>query len=192
MTKIENTLEILILQHPQEKSKDLATAPVLVQSLSRCQIRVGLSWANLAKAVGRPVDPKKWGVLFVGSQASSQKIKSIPQGLPLEGVIALDGNWSQAKALWWRNAWLLKLHRIVLNPKKPSLYNKLRREPRKNCISTLESVVSVLEMFGSESDKKAASLLQQKFEEFVAEKLLKAKSPHEPLPSRSSEETEKA
>ena len=32
----------------------------------------------------------------------------------LKGIIVLDGTWSQAKALWWRNPWLLKLRRAIL------------------------------------------------------------------------------
>jgi hypothetical protein len=28
----------------------------------------------------------------------------------------LDGNWAQAKALWWRNAWLTRLRRFVVVP----------------------------------------------------------------------------
>src|SRR4051794_27654522 len=34
----------------------------------------------------------------------------------LEGVVLLDGTWSQAKALWWRNPWMLKCQRVILNP----------------------------------------------------------------------------
>jgi DTW domain-containing protein YfiP len=57
----------------------------------------------------------------------------------LEGIILLDGNWSQAKALWWRNPWLLKLRRLILAPDFRSLYGKLRREPRAESISTIEA-----------------------------------------------------
>ena len=34
----------------------------------------------------------------------------------IDGVIVLDGTWSQAKALWWRNAWMVECRRIVLGP----------------------------------------------------------------------------
>jgi hypothetical protein len=54
-------------------------------------------------------------------------------------VILLDGTWSQAKALWWRNAWMLKCQRVILGPKTPSLYGKLRREPRSDGLSTIEA-----------------------------------------------------
>jgi len=50
----------------------------------------------------------------------------------LEGIVLLDGTWSQAKALWWRNAWMLKCQRVILGPAHPSRYGKLRREPRRD------------------------------------------------------------
>jgi DTW domain-containing protein YfiP len=72
-----------------------------------------------------------------------------PRGDPrlekgLDGIVILDGNWRQAKALWWRNAWLLKLNRIVLAPKNSSLYGSLRREPRRESVSSLEAVALTL------------------------------------------------
>ena len=47
----------------------------------------------------------------------------------------LDGTWSQAKALWWRNAWMLKCQRVILGPAQPSRYGKLRKEPRGDGLS---------------------------------------------------------
>ena len=58
----------------------------------------------------------------------------------LKGIVVLDGNWSQAKALWWRNAWLTKLRRFVVVPDRPSLYGNLRKEARPDAVSTLEAV----------------------------------------------------
>ncbi len=62
----------------------------------------------------------------------------------LEGIILLDGSWAQAKALWWRNPWLLKLRRLVLAPPHPSLYGALRREPREDSVSTIEAAAFCL------------------------------------------------
>jgi DTW domain-containing protein len=66
----------------------------------------------------------------------------------VKGLVVLDGNWAQAKALWWRNPWLTKLRRFVVVPDGPSLYGDLRREARPDAVSTLEAValaLSVLE-----------------------------------------------
>src|SRR5438034_1387422 len=62
----------------------------------------------------------------------------------LEGIVLLDGTWSQAKALWWRNAWMLKCQRIILGPKAPSRYGQLRKEPRRDGLSTIEAAGMLL------------------------------------------------
>ena len=62
----------------------------------------------------------------------------------LKGLVVLDGNWAQAKALWWRNAWLTKLRRFVVVPDGPSLYGNLRKEARPDAVSTLEAVALAL------------------------------------------------
>jgi len=109
---IDNRLFILILQHPREKKEALATAAATRALLHRAELVVGLSWPNLARALGRSVD----------------------------GVVVLDGTWKEAKTLWWRNPWLLKLHRLVLNPPRKSRYGRVRREPRREALSTIEAV----------------------------------------------------
>ncbi len=48
----------------------------------------------------------------------------------LAGIVLIDGSWKEAKTLWWRNPWLLKLHRLVLHPPMPARLGRLRREPR--------------------------------------------------------------
>ena len=158
---IANRVFVLMLQHPQEQDRDLGTARLAFLHFKNAAFKVGLSWPNLSKAVGRPVsDPKRWGVLYLGPailppEALGRDIvvldrkgaldpdqdKALGQ---LEGIVLLDGTWSQAKALWWRNAWLLKLRRVVLNPKAPSRYGKLRKEPRRESVSTLEATAIVM------------------------------------------------
>jgi hypothetical protein len=62
----------------------------------------------------------------------------------IEGVILLDGSWSQAKAIWWRNPWLLKCKRIILGPQHRSRYGNLRKEPRRDGLSTIEAAALLL------------------------------------------------
>ena len=153
---IDNRLFILILQHPREKKEALATAAATRALLSRAELVVGLSWPNLARALGRSVDPKRWAVLYLGSirpaafgeqrevialddrAEPAQAQEAILRGL--DGVVVLDGTWKEAKTLWWRNPWLLKLHRLVLNPPRKSRYGRIRREPRREALSTIEAV----------------------------------------------------
>lgn len=141
------SLKVLVLQHPQEPDKELASATLAKTLFPNVTITVGLSKANLAHALGAPkntiIDPKKWAVLFLGTQTQKAQFSSeAPQNqfFGLEGIVVLDGNWRQSKTLWWRNPWLLKLKRISLNPNKRSAYGAIRREPRPDCLSTMESI----------------------------------------------------
>jgi len=153
---VDNRIAVLILQHPQEQDVALGTARLTLLSCKRAELKIGLSWPSLAKLLGRAVDPRRWAVLYLGSArpralAQEREVVAVDRSgaaLPdqdaalaeIDGVIVLDGSWSQAKALWWRNPWLLKCRRVVLAPWRPSHYGKLRREPRREGLSTIEAV----------------------------------------------------
>src|SRR4051794_28212274 len=169
ITPIENRISLLILQHPQEQDRALGTARIAALQFKNAVLKIGLSWPSLSKALGRPIaDPSRWAVLYLGSARVSDldsnrdivainrkgEIEDDQRGIlkAIEGVVVLDGTWSQAKALWWRNAWLLKLKRAVLVPSRPSLYRELRREPRGECLSTIESVAETLDAVGEPAE----------------------------------------
>lgn len=160
LTEHKGRLAVLVLRHPQEKDRVLGTARMIELQIPGSRVATGLSWRNLDAALGRRADPQEWAVLYQGPKtdraprgagpviAVSRKGQALPDQRAalgaLRGVIALDGNWSQAKTLWWRNPWLLKCRRLVLNPARPSAYGDLRREPRRDSLSTLEAVALVL------------------------------------------------
>lgn len=169
---IDNRIALLILQHPQEQDRELGTARLTVLQMRRATLRIGLSWPSLAKALGRQVDPKRWAVLYLGaaSAATLPRERELTlldsSGAPLaeqdralaaiDGIIVLDGSWSQAKTLWWRNPWVLKCRRLALNPKQPSRYGKLRREPRREGLSTLEAAALALARLGKQPEIETA------------------------------------
>ncbi|MDE1148797.1 MAG: DTW domain-containing protein [Azospirillaceae bacterium] len=164
LAPIDTRLEVLVLQHPQEQDVELGTARLLTLALTRGRLKVGLSWPNLAKALGprpdgREPDARRWAVLYMGSgddatstgagtlrlvDKKGQTVDDPTALADLEGIILLDGSWSQAKALWWRNAWLLKLRRLVIHPDFVSAYGNLRREPRRESVATLEAAAFAL------------------------------------------------
>jgi DTW domain-containing protein len=158
---IENRIALLILQHPQEQDRALGTARLTALHFKNAVLKIGLSWPSLSKALGRPVhDPSRWAVLYLGSARvadldTDRDIVAINRKSEvednqrailkdIEGIVLLDGTWSQAKALWWRNAWMLKCQRVILGPARPSLYGKLRKEPRRDGLSTIEAAAMLL------------------------------------------------
>src|SRR5262245_15688348 len=64
---IENKVSLLILQHPQEQDRELGTARLTTLHLRNAQLKIGLSWPNLVKILGRPADAQRWAVLYLGS-----------------------------------------------------------------------------------------------------------------------------
>ena len=171
---IDNRLFVLVLQHPQEKREMLATAAATCAALRRAALVVGLSRPNLARALGRPADPGQWAVLYLGSARPAafgleREIVALDRGgrppaeqdamlRGLEGVVLLDGSWSEAKTLWWRNPWLLRLRRLVLNPQHRSRFGRVRREPRREALSTLEAAALLLKQLDGAPEIEAALL----------------------------------
>ena len=183
ITPIESRTSLLILQHPQEQDRALGTARLTALHFKNAVLKIGLSWPSLSKALGRPVaDPSRWAVLYLGSAKVSDldtdaeivaidrkgqledNQRAILKGI--EGIVLLDGTWSQAKALWWRNPWMLKCQRVILGPSRASAYGQLRREPRRDGLSTIEAAAMLLA--GLEKRPEIAAALNASFERMLA------------------------
>ena len=137
ITPIESRISLLILQHPQEQDRALGTARLTALHFKDAVLKIGLSWPSLSKALGRPVARSLalGGALSRLGQGRRSRYRprdrrdqpqgrdrgriSAPSSSDIEGIVLLDGTWSQAKALWWRNAWMLKCQRVILGPKRP-------------------------------------------------------------------------
>ena len=166
-----NTIKILILQHPQEQYKLLNSAMLAHKTLQNSVLRVGLSWRNFSHALGEQADAKQWGVLFLKSgaaggglvQVNDPKKRLLPAPPPLKGLAVIDGSWKQAKAMWWRNPWLLKLNRVTLNPQHPSLRTQVKPEG----LSTIEAIALSLGIF--HEDSSLCAQLMKYYQECIIE-----------------------
>lgn len=179
---LKNKTRVLILQHPQEPDRELGTARLACEALGRCTLKVGLSWPSLGRLLGEEASPSRWVVLHLGTGAQGFQLdRGVAPATPhpelyliqkkqkravlfhpgereWDGLIFLDGTWSQAKTLWWRNAWLLKCQRGFLKPVTRSLYGKLRKEPRAECLSTIEAIGASLTALGENPEMEQALL----------------------------------
>ena len=182
ISPIENKIALLILQHPQEQDRALGTARLTALHFKNAVLKIGLSWPSLSKALGRQVaDPSRWAVLYLGSAKVAEletdrdivaidrkgEIEENQRAIlkDLEGIVLLDGTWSQAKALWWRNAWMLKCQRVILGPQRPSRYGTLRREPRRDGLSTIEAAAMLISSLEKRPD--IAQTLHGSFERML-------------------------
>ena len=179
---IDNKVSLLILQHPQEQDRELGTARLTALHFNNALLKIGLSWPSLTRILGRPADPQRWAILYLGSvkaaallpdrdivvvNKNNNAVEHQDAALrEIEGVILLDGTWSQAKALWWRNGWMLKCKRVVLGPQRPSRYGRLRREARSDALSTLEAAAMLLARLEGRPEIETA--LHASFERLLA------------------------
>ncbi|WP_040675530.1 tRNA-uridine aminocarboxypropyltransferase [Nitrobacter sp. Nb-311A] len=180
---IKNRTSLLLLQHPQEQDNALGTARLTALHFQDAVLKIGLSWPSLSRALGRPVhDPSRWAVLYLGSVRvgrfnTDRAIVAIDRNgqmeidqrgalADIEGVVVLDGTWSQAKALWWRNPWMLKCQRVVLGARWTSRYGQLRKEPRRDGLATIEAAAIMLA--GLEGRPDIETTLLASFERMLA------------------------
>jgi DTW domain-containing protein YfiP len=157
VTVFDNRIKIVILQHPQERYKALNSARLAHLILKNSNVFVGLSWPNFKKIAGPEAVTSEWGVLVLKPDQSignwplsviNRKKRPVGNTSFLRGIVVLDGSWKQAKTLWWRNPWLLKLNRISLNPDHPSL----RPQVKKEGLATIEAIAFALEHLGDKPE----------------------------------------
>jgi len=166
----ENHIPVIILQHPQEQYKQLNSAWLAGIMLKHSNVRVGLSWNGFKSVAGESAMPSQWGILFLNSKGKAsdppvviwdRKKQPVTDYGFLRGIIALDGSWKQAKTLWWRNPWFLKLNRISLNPAHPSL----RAQTREGGLSTIEAIAFALDNLGE--DNEIGESLRENFRRLI-------------------------
>jgi DTW domain-containing protein YfiP len=155
---ISTSTQVLILQHPREfRKSSLSTVPLISLVLEKCTIKVGYTFSILdlhlvQDCLHRGIQPL---LLFPGPSAVSlddcsnhdseqthllQNIKSNNQLL-----ILIDGTWSQAKNIIKQSPELMNCcQQIQFQSENDSIYDIVRKEPQKHCISTLEACAQAL------------------------------------------------
>jgi hypothetical protein len=141
-------------------------------AIKKSILRVGLSWRSFSHALGEETDSGSWAALYLkGIEEPSRKIEMFsPKGLLLpikatfKGIVVIDGSWKQAKAMWWRNPWLLKLSRITLNPDHPSL----RGQAKKHGLATIEAVAMTFDCLGENA--AVGESLRRQYEDLIVKR----------------------
>lgn len=90
-------------------------------------------------------------ILFPGGTDVAATGEWLPPGKkPL--VLVIDGTWPNAETMVKSNPGLTALTRISFVPRAPSEYSRIRRQPRPECMSTIEAVHEVLHLVEPEVD----------------------------------------
>jgi len=144
--------ELALLVHPKEARVAIGTARVVQRAIAGSHHLVGDAFEHDAR-LDRLLDrPDLYPTLLFPSPAAFDLTHATPDAAraffppsrrPL--VIVADGTWTTAKKLLRQSPRLLALPALRLSPATPARYGALRREPRPECWSTLESVHHVID-----------------------------------------------
>ncbi len=129
--------QVLILQHPSETAHALNTARLVSLGLSQAELLVGESFDSL------PDDGCDNYLLFPGQDAVPIE-RLADRDTPLRLVVP-DGTWRKARKLLHMNPRLATLPRVSLPAGLVSRY-RLRKAPAPGALSTLEAIVTALNM----------------------------------------------
>ncbi len=138
--RVSNRTPIVILQHPRERTHPVGTARLARLGLERVRIEVARGGGR--RGISVPIDvPEGTSLLFPG--AGARPLDSLSAGERPRALLVLDGTWSTAGKLYQDNAWMHGLPRVSLQPTEPGNY-RIRKEPRAECLSTIEAIVMAL------------------------------------------------
>lgn len=138
--RVENRTGVLILQHPRERLHPIGTARFARLGLARAHVEVAWN-AGEHEHSAPPWVPPGAALLYPG--AGARDLRTLPPDERPRSLVVIDGTWHTARTLFRDKAWLQRLPRVRLSPEEPSRY-RIRREPSRDALSTIEAVVLAL------------------------------------------------
>lgn len=153
--KLEASTRVLFLQHPREEFMPIGTARMAAACLPDAQIVVGTELDD-HPIVRRALDDETRPCALLWPGPGAVDLAEAPPGGPLT-LVVVDGTWALAKKLVRINPRIASLPRYSLSPERPSEY-RIRREPRSECVSTLEAVMYALGALEGDKERFRAML----------------------------------
>jgi DTW domain-containing protein YfiP len=218
--RITTSTRVLILQHPNEhRKKTFSTVPLIPLVLEKCQIRVGYEFEpEMLEIVMETISKGQTPLLlFPGPDALSldaptvipplevqetlteQKISEITGSLndgEEQLLILIDGTWSEARRMVNGSPLLLeKCQQVQFTSDSESIYDAVRKEPEKHCLSTLEACAEallLLEPSNRMSQAEEAKIFLEAALRFMIERKLQVQEARNRTPWFANEKSKKA
>jgi DTW domain-containing protein len=144
---VENRTRVTILQHPRERMHPLNTARIAEGSLKDVRVLRG-DFAALGARLEAGEIPADALLLYPGPNAVD--LETLDVGKRPREVVILDGTWHHASTLLRDLPVLGRLPCARFTPASPSEY-QIRKEPRADYLSTIESIAHVLSVLEPET-----------------------------------------
>ena len=171
---IDNRVEVLVLQHPDETKNAKNTAGLLLLSLKKSQYHIGemftaddlhdwLFAGNKYPILLYPDTPDSEARGLCMPQPVTPYTQYSPEQLRL---VILDGTWRKSRKMLYLNRSLQSLPRLTLGTTPASLYS-IRKAHSENQLSTLEASCYALQQLEQQQIDYAPLL--QAMQRFVAQ-----------------------
>ena len=140
---------VVILQHPREERRAICSARMAWLSLQGAELLQGVDFDDHPRIQALAADSGAV-LLFPGDGAVPVETLA---GRPPATLVAVDGTWHQAPKMVRSSRILSALPRVAIDPREPSSYGELRREPAPHCLSTIEAIALALGTFERDPDR---------------------------------------
>ena len=153
--KINNQVQVIVLQHPKEQGQSKNTVTLLQGSLTKCQVFIGETFQqNTALIELIESFQGNIALLYPSEQAIvlSETAENNCQQTPLAAIIIIDATWKKAYKMYQLNSFLQQMLHLTLPANMPSYY-QIRKTSKVNALSSLEACCYALTYLESCPDK---------------------------------------
>ena len=152
--RFDAQIKFVILIHRLEVRRRIATGRLSHLCLHDSNLIMGYDYSQNLALNSLLEDPQYHPVILYPGRASTNisgadddECRALfPQGKkPL--IVVIDGTWNTAKKMLRRSRNLHGIKQICFTPSQPSNF-RVRRQPRPECVSTVEAIHQVIELLG--------------------------------------------
>jgi DTW domain-containing protein YfiP len=144
--RVANRTGLIVLQHPHERFHPIGSARIATLGFETIRVEPCAPWSDHA-AVGARLPE---GAALLYPAAGARALEALPAAEHPRHLVVLDGTWSHAKKIYDAHEWLRRLPHVRLAPRLPSRY-RIRRQPKRDCLATLEAIVVALRILEPET-----------------------------------------
>ncbi len=164
LTRVDNEIDVLVLQHPREAREAKGSVRLLGLALTRCRVVVGEIFepTELLTLLGGDVSGNALLYPHDGLDTAAQS-----NSVQVRRLVVLDGTWRKSLRMLHANPLLHSLPRCSLAPAEPARYAMLRKAASASQLSTLEATCAALAQL-EEAPARYQPLLAA-FEGFIAQ-----------------------
>lgn len=137
---MDNQTPLLIVQHPRERFHPFNTARLLGLGLQ--QVRIEVDTGGRLRRPGSLQFREGAALLYPGPGA--RLLSDLPPSEQPRELVMIDGTWHHAHTLLRDVPDLQRLPRVQIDSGAPSRY-RIRKEPRAECLSSVEAAVHALQ-----------------------------------------------